>query len=91
VCFHVVDPDGTMHDFTLGAHVPRLSDADVDMIHALWLDATNRGGIEDLHHREVVTVALARLVEEMKGTERVEALQRMRSLVGKRRVATFRG
>jgi hypothetical protein len=89
VCFRVADSDGTIHDFNLGAHVPSLTDADVDMIHALWLDATNRGGIEDLHHKEVVTVALARLAEEMKGTERVEALERMRSLVGKRRGATF--
>jgi len=87
VCFHVVDSDGTIHDFNLGAHVPRLTDADIDMIHALWLDATNRGGIEDLHHKEVVTVALARLAEEMKGAERVETLERMRSVVGKRRGA----
>ena len=87
VCFHVVDPDGTVHDFYLGAHVPKLADADIDLIHALWLDATNRGGIEDLHHREIVTVALARLAEEMKGAERVETLERMRSVVGKRRGA----
>ena len=76
------------HDYNLGAHVPRLTDADIDMIHALWLDATNRGGIEELHHREVVTVALARLAEEMRGAERVETLERMRRLVGKRRGAT---
>ena len=87
VCFRVADSDGTIHDFNLGAHVPSLTDADVDMIHALWLDATNRGGIEDLHHKEVVTVALARLAEEMRGAERVETLERMRSLVGKRRGA----
>ena len=40
VCFHVVDQDGTLHDFKLGAHAPTLTDADVDMIHTLWLDAT---------------------------------------------------
>ena len=47
VCFHVVDPDGTVRDFNLGAHVPNLTDADIDMIHALWLDATKEGGIEN--------------------------------------------
>jgi amino acid transporter len=84
VCFHVVDSDGTLHDFNLGAHVPILMDADVDMIHTLWLDATRERGIEDLHHKEVVTVALARLAEDMKGAGRKEALERMRGLLGNR-------
>src|SRR4029079_18908326 len=35
VCFHVVDSDGTVHDFNLGAHVPTLTDADIDTIHTL--------------------------------------------------------
>jgi hypothetical protein len=41
VCFHVVDSDGTLHDFNLGAHVPTLMAADVDMIHTLWLAGHN--------------------------------------------------
>ena len=32
---------GTVDDFTLGAHAPTLADADVDLIHHLWLDVTN--------------------------------------------------
>jgi hypothetical protein len=51
------------------------------MIHTLWLDATKERGIEDLHHKEVVTVALARLAEDMKGGGRKEALERMRGLL----------
>ena len=80
VCFHVVDADGTVRDFYLGAHVPKLADTDIDLIHALWLDATKQGGIRDLHHREIVTLALARLAEDMKGPKRPEALDRMRAL-----------
>ena len=49
--------------------MPKLADADIDLIHALWLDATKEGGVEDLHHREIVTVALARLAEELKGPD----------------------
>ena len=74
VCFHVVDPDGAVDDFTLGAHVPRLADADVDLIHTLWLDATKRGGVEDLHHKEIVTVALARLAEDLRGPGREKTI-----------------
>jgi amino acid transporter len=84
VCFHVVDTDGAVHDFNLGAHVPRLTDADVDRIHALWLDATKEHGMEDLHHKEVVTVALARLAEEMNGAGRIAVLERMRGLLDRR-------
>jgi hypothetical protein len=84
VYFHVVDPNGAVDEFTLGAHVPKLAAADVDLIHMLWLDATKRGGVEGLHHHEIVTVALARLAEEMKGTGRQETFERMRGLPGKR-------
>ena len=84
VTFHVVDPNGTLAEFNLGVHAPKLEDADVDLIHTLWLDATQEGGVDDLHHREIVTVALARLADEMNGPERPAALERMRRLQGKR-------
>jgi amino acid transporter len=84
VCFHIVDSSGASDEFNLGAHVPKLADGDIDLIHLLWLDATKEGGIEDLHHKEIVTVALARLSEEMKGAGRQAALERMRSQLGKR-------
>jgi amino acid transporter len=85
VIFHVVDPSGALDEFTLGAHVPKLADADVDLIHTLWLDATQEGGVEDLHHKEIVTVALARLAEELKGAQRQATLERIRSVLGKRK------
>ena len=85
VHFHVVDPAGAAHEvFLLGAHAPNLAPDDVDLIHNLWLDATKGGGIEDLHHREIVTVALARLAEDLKGASRDDALERIRRLSSKR-------
>jgi amino acid transporter len=80
VALHVVETNGTSSEFNLGAHVPKLADADIDLIHALWLDATKEGGVEGLHHKEIVTVALARLAEEMKGAGRRDALERLRRL-----------
>jgi hypothetical protein len=84
VTIHVVDPNGEMHDFSLGAHAPALADSDVDLIHNLWLDVSKSGGVEDLHHREIVTVALARLAEELKGPSRRETIERMSRTLGKR-------
>jgi amino acid transporter len=83
VTIHVVDPTGTVNDFTLGAHAPALAAADVDLIHTLWLDAAKHGGVEDLHHREIVTVALARLADELKGPARQQTLDEMARRLGK--------
>ena len=85
VTFHVVDPDGTLAEFNLGVHVPKLAEADVDLIHRLWLDATREGGINGLHHKEIVTVALARLADDMSGPNRQKTFERMRSVLGERR------
>jgi amino acid transporter len=84
VSIHIADPNGTIDDFTLGAHAPTLAAADVDLIHNLWLDATKNAGVEGLHHKEIVTVALARLAEEMKGAERQEVLARIGGAVARR-------
>jgi amino acid transporter len=84
VTIHIVDPSGTVDDFLLGAHAPTLADADIDLIHTLWLDISTRGGVEDLHHREIVTAALARLAEELKGPSRQETMERVGRLLGKR-------
>jgi hypothetical protein len=88
VTIHVADAGGAVDDFTLGAHAPTLANADVDLIHNLWLDATKRGGVEDLHHREIVTVALARLADELKGPAREQTLEEIRRRLGKRLRAT---
>ena len=85
VSFNVVEPDGQVDVFSLGAHAPKLADEDVELIHRLWLDVTKESDLDDLHHREIVSVALAQLAEETKGKERKETLQRMRALLNKRR------
>lgn len=84
VCFHIVEPDGDVDDFYLGAHTPKLTDEDVNLIHHLWLDAIKEKGLEDFHHREIVTAALRRLAEEMKSEKRREMLDRMRALMRER-------
>jgi hypothetical protein len=84
VCFHVVEPDNRVDDFDIGAHAPKLADEDVNIIHKLWLDVTNERGMDDLHHKEIVTAALAHLEEQLKSKGRQEMLDRMRALIGKR-------
>ena len=74
VVFRVIDPTGNMHDFSLGAHAPALSEADIEKIHSIWLQLTSKPGGPHLHHKDVVTVALELLEREVTGREWQEIL-----------------
>jgi amino acid transporter len=47
--------------FNLGPHPPRLWPEDMELLHKIWLDLTNRGLGYKLHHRDVVRIALRKL------------------------------
>jgi amino acid transporter len=80
VCFRVVEPGGETRDFYLGAHAPHLAEDDVNTIHKLWLDVTREKGGEHTCHKEIVTVALARLAADLKGNERKSVLRHLQKL-----------
>ena len=84
VSFRVVDSNGSTHDFNLGAHAPRLDDEEVNAIHKLWLDVTRQRGSEGTRHKEIVTVALARLEEDLKGDKRKHVLEHIGRLTQQR-------
>ena len=48
---------------------------------------TKEKELEDFRHKEIITVALASLAEEMKSQRRRESLDRMRALMRKRSLA----
>jgi len=73
--------DGTFETFLLGPHAPTLSQDELDLIHRLWLDAVGRFG-PDVHHRDVVRAALARLAEDLAGPARDEALRAIGARAG---------
>jgi hypothetical protein len=66
VCFKVVEPQGTEHTISMGAHAPRLTEEDVNLIHDIWLQVTNIPSRHRLHHRDVVRVALIRLRRDLR-------------------------
>lgn len=69
VRFRIVGFDGKINDFYLGAHAPNLTDADIERIHRLWLALTSVPGNENLHHRDVVEMAIRQLEAEVDGLE----------------------
>jgi amino acid transporter len=82
VRFRVIGPGDEIGDFYLGAHAPELSEEEIHLIHKLWLDVTHERGFENTHHKEIVTIALARFAEEMQGQRRKQVLERLRSPKG---------
>ena len=57
--------------FNLGPHPPRLWPEDIELVHQLWRDLSNRQFGAKLHHRDVIGVALQRLARDL-GTPEAE-------------------
>ncbi len=61
--------------FNLGPHPPRLWPEDIDMLHQLWLELSEKGIGHKLHHRDVVRVALRRLESDLHSAKTTEVLK----------------
>lgn len=84
VTFRIVEADGNTIDFYLGAHAPRLADDDIAAIHKLWLDVTGDKSSQDARHKEIVSVALSRLEQALRGSERRKVIEEIGSLSRRR-------
>ena len=62
--FQVVKPGPEIQTFRIGPHTPDLTTDDVMLVHRLWLDARRQPGMDELHHHDVVTLALTRLAAD---------------------------
>jgi amino acid transporter len=65
--------NGEVQTYLLGPHAPTLTADDLDLIHRLWLDVVSEAGI-DVHHRDVVRVALERLQGDLETGKRKETI-----------------
>ena len=63
----------------LGPHPPRLWPEDLDRVHDIWLQLSEKEGFgSQLHHRDVVGVALRRLEQDLGGADRDAVLEAVR-------------
>jgi amino acid transporter len=62
--FQVVLPGPEVRSFRIGPHNPDLKTEDVMLVHRLWLDARRQKGMEEVHHHDIVTLALTRLAAD---------------------------
>jgi len=74
----IVSPDRKITIVDLGPHPPRLWPEDVSLAHNIWLKLSERDHLGSaLHHRDVVGVALQRLLRDLDGPEREAVLKEM--------------
>jgi hypothetical protein len=74
----VISPGRASTYVNLGPHPPRLWPEDLERLHDLWLGLSddNRFGAQ-LHHRDVVGVALRRMERDLTGRDREEVIDDM--------------
>lgn len=66
----LIDHQMKSHFFDIGPHPPRLWPIDIGRLHELWLKLTREKFGAELHHRDIVGVALMRLDEDFKNPDK---------------------
>jgi amino acid transporter len=77
VCLEVAAPDGTIREYTIGPHTPRLRPQDVELMHKLWLNITTDPKFAGAHHYHIVALALEELQRELSTEQRTQLLQKL--------------
>ena len=77
ITLEVCAPDGTVREYAIGPHNPRLRPQDVDLMHKLWLDITTDPKFAGAHHYHIVALALDELQRELSTEQRAELLQKL--------------
>jgi amino acid transporter len=73
----VCAPDGTIREFSLGPHAPRMRPQDVELMHQLWLNITADPKFAGAHHYHIVALALEELKRELSTEQRAELLAKL--------------
>jgi amino acid transporter len=74
----IFTPAGQEQIFYLGPHAPHLTPKEIDLLHKIWLDACERLPGEELHHHDIIHVALAEFERAIAHGQGADALARLR-------------
>jgi amino acid transporter len=77
LCLEVCAPDGTVREYVIGPHTPRMRPQDVELMHKLWLDITTDRKYAGAHHYHIVALALEELQRELSTDQRAQLLQKL--------------
>ncbi len=73
----VASPDGSVREYSLGPHTPRMRPQDVELMHKLWLEITADPKYAGAHHYHIVALALEELRRELSTEQRAELLAKL--------------
>src|SRR6266567_208980 len=73
----VCAPDGSIREYTLGPHTPRMRPQDVELMHRLWLNITSDPKYAGAHHYHIVALALEELQRELSTEQREKLLAKL--------------
>ena len=73
----VCAPDGTIREFAIGPHAPRMRPQDVELMHRLWLNITADPKFAGAHHYHIVALALEELQRELSTEQRAQLLKKL--------------
>ncbi len=73
----VCAPDGTVREYAIGPHTPRLRPQDVELMHKLWLNITTDSKFAGAHHYHIVALALEELQRELNTEQRAQLLEKL--------------
>jgi hypothetical protein len=74
----IYSPTGQDHVFYLGPHAPRLTNKEIELLHGIWLELSNEVAPEELHHHDIVHLALEELSRNIQDGRRQEIIEDLR-------------
>ncbi len=74
----IYSPNGQEHIFYLGPHAPRLTSKEIDLLHGIWLELSAEVAPAELHHHDVVHIALEELRKSINDGHRQEIIGALR-------------
>jgi amino acid transporter/nucleotide-binding universal stress UspA family protein len=74
----ILTPTGRQEMFYLGPHAPHLTPKEIDLLHKVWLEFSDKLPNEELHHHDIIHFALDVLVQAMHTGEADQMVQQLR-------------
>jgi len=78
VALEIFTPGGQEQIFYLGPHAPRLTPKEIDLLHKVWLELSDRLPGQEMHHHDIIHFALDEVEREIADGKGDEVLQRLR-------------
>jgi amino acid transporter len=78
VTLELFTPSGQEQVFYLGPHAPRLTPKEIDLLHKIWLELSDRLPGREIHHHDIVHFALTEVEREMSNGQEADVLERLR-------------